>query len=56
MPKAMRPHVAFYSAAAWSNPVSGLVAALTPLQAQGVSFLSASAGVQCAKALLDGAH
>jgi hypothetical protein len=47
-PKAQRPRVVFYSAAAWSNPIPDLVAALTPLEAQGVRFLSASAGVRCA--------
>jgi hypothetical protein len=54
LPKAQRPSVAFYSAAVWSNPVPGLVAALTPLESQGVRFLSASAGVRCAKQLGDG--
>ncbi len=47
LPKAERPPVAFFSAAAWSNSVTNLVGALVPLEAQGVRFLSASAGMEC---------
>jgi hypothetical protein len=47
VPRADRPRVVFYSAAAWTNDVPGLVAALTPLEADGVRFVSASAGMRC---------
>jgi hypothetical protein len=49
LPRAQRPPVVFFSAAIWSNDVPTLVAALTPLEAQGVRFLSASAGVKCVR-------
>lgn len=47
MPRTSRPPVAFFSAAAWTNDVPGLVDALTPLENDGVRFVSASAGMSC---------
>lgn len=35
------------SAAAWSNDVPGLTAALAPLEQAGVRFVSPSAGLRC---------
>jgi hypothetical protein len=47
LPRAERPRVIFYSAAAWNNDITGLVDALVPLESEGARFVSASAGLAC---------
>lgn len=44
---APRPPVVFLSAAAWSNPLEELVAALKPLKSEGVNFLLPSEAFGC---------
>jgi hypothetical protein len=46
-PRDERPRVAFFSASAWENDVTGLVAALAPLEGEGVRFVNASTGMRC---------
>ena len=46
-PSSERPLVAFFSVTAWNNTVDGLVAALAPLEAEGVRFLTPSEAFAC---------
>jgi hypothetical protein len=48
-PRAERPRVAFISAAVWTNDVTSLVAALEPLESEGVRFVNASTGMRCVR-------
>ena len=42
-----RPRVLFLSASAWGNSVDGLAAALAPLSAEGVTFVTPSQALAC---------
>jgi hypothetical protein len=50
LPPVLRPRVQLFGAAVWNNDVTGLVAALRPLQDRGVRFLTPSQAAACLRA------